>query len=182
MDRCAVFVDAGYLFASGAKLLAGGRLTRSQLHLEHERILELLIQKARDLSGLPLLRVYWYDGASSGPNPAQVALAYRTNVKLRLGLVDGGEQRGVDELLALDLVGLAQNRAIADVLLLSGDDDLRPAVEQAQACGVRVHLLGIAPMRENQAAALVQAADTSHELSALDVGGFLSRRAPPQGP
>jgi uncharacterized LabA/DUF88 family protein len=139
--------------------------------------LELLLQKASDLSGLPLLRVYWYDGASNGPNPAQIALAYRANVKLRLGLVDGGEQRGVDELIALDLVGLAQNRALADAVLLSGDDDLRPAIEQAQAWGVRVHLLGIAPGRENQAAALVQAADTTHELSALEVAGFLTRRS-----
>ncbi len=172
-----MFVDAGYLFAAGAKLLAGVRLPRGQLHLDHERVLELLLLKARELSGLPLLRVYWYDGASSGPNPAQLALAYRESVKLRLGRVDGGEQRGVDELLAQDLVGLAQNRAVADILLLSGDDDLRAAVEQAQAFGVRVHLLGIAPTRENQAAALVQAADTTHELSALDVGGFLSRRS-----
>jgi uncharacterized LabA/DUF88 family protein len=177
MDRCAVFVDAGYLFASGAKLLSGARQPRSQLHLDHDRILELLVQKAQQLSGLPLLRVYWYDGASSGPNPAQLALAYRANLKLRLGLVDDGQQRGVDELLAQDLIGLAHHRALADALVLSGDDDLRPAVEQAQASGVRVHLLGIAPARENQAAALVQAADTTHELSALEVGGFLTRRS-----
>lgn len=178
MDRCAVFVDAGYLFAAGSKLVAGARLPRSQLHLDHDRVLELLIGQARELSGLPLLRLYWYDGASSGPNPTQLALAYRPNLKLRLGLVDGGEQSGVDELIAIDVVGLAQNRAVADVLLLSGDDDLRPAVEQAQAFGARVHLLGIAPARENQAAALVQAADTTQELSALDVGRFLSRRSP----
>jgi uncharacterized LabA/DUF88 family protein len=42
---------------------------------------------------------------------------------------------------------------------ISGDDDLRPAVEEAQALGVRVHLLGLSPARENQAAALVQAAE-----------------------
>jgi uncharacterized LabA/DUF88 family protein len=172
-------VDAGYLFASGGKLLTGARQQRSQLHLDHERVLELLAQKLNELSGLPLLRVYWYDGASSGPNPAQVALAYRPNVKLRLGLVDHGEQQGVDQLILEDLQTLAQNRAMVDALLLSGDADLLPAVEQAQAIGVRVHLLGIAPARENQAAALVQAADTAHELSELEVSSFLSRRSKP---
>jgi uncharacterized LabA/DUF88 family protein len=178
LDRCAVFVDAGYLFASGGVLLTGQRQTRSQLRLEHERVLELLLARAGELSGVPLLRVYWYDGASVGPNAAHVALTYRPNVKLRLGLVnEHGEQQGVDQLLSDDLVSLARNRAMSDALLLTGDDDLRLAVEQAQAFGVRVHLLGVAPARDNQAAALVQAADTSHELSAAEVGRFLSVRA-----
>jgi uncharacterized LabA/DUF88 family protein len=65
---------------------------------------------------------------------------------------------------------------MTDALLLSGDDDLRPAVEEAQALGVRVHLLGIAPARENQAAALVQAADTTRELTDGEVRGFLNSR------
>jgi uncharacterized LabA/DUF88 family protein len=75
------------------------------------------------------------------------------------------------------LVTLAKNRAMTDALLLSGDDDLRAAVEEAQAFGVRVHLLGIAPARENQAAALVQAADTTRELTEAEVRSFLSSRA-----
>lgn len=176
MDRCAVFVDAGYLFASGSKLLNGAKLTRSQLHLDHERVLALLLKKLGEQSSLPLLRIYWYDGASGSANPAQLALAYRPNLKLRLGLVEQGAQQGVDQLLAEDLTALAHNRAISDALLLSGDDDLRPAVERAQALGVRVHLLGIAPARENQAMALVQAADTTQELDEAAVASFLSIR------
>jgi uncharacterized LabA/DUF88 family protein len=124
------------------------------------------------------LRVYWYDGASVGPSATHVALAYRPQVKLRLGLVNPeGGQEGVDELLAHDLLTLSRNRAIADAVLLTGDDDLRAAVEEAQSFGVRVQLLGIAPARENQAAALVQAADGVRELSESEVRGFLSRRA-----
>jgi len=176
LDRSAIFVDAGYLFASGAKLLTGERRSRSKLHLEHDSVLELLTRLAGELSGLPLLRIYWYDGASAAPNPAQVALAYRPNLKLRLGLVDPQGQHGVDELLAGDLAALAENRALADAVLLTGDDDLRPAVELAQSFGVRVHLLGIAPQRDNQAAALVQAADTLTELSEAQVRGFLHER------
>jgi uncharacterized LabA/DUF88 family protein len=179
VDRTAIFVDAGYLFASGSKLLTGDKQARSQVHLDHDAVLALLTTLANELSSLPLLRIYWYDGASSGANPAQVALSYRPNVKLRLGLVNAqGQQEGVDQLLTRDLTSLAQHRAMADAVLLSGDDDLRGAVEQAQEFGVRVHLLGIAPARENQAAALVQAADSVRELSETEVRKFLTRRTP----
>lgn len=155
-------------------MLAEEKLTRSQLHLDHERVLALLVKLSAELTGLPLLRIYWYDGASAGPNAAHQALAYRPNVKLRLGQVNEHGQQGVDALLITDLVALARNRALADAVLWSGDDDLRVAVEQAQELGVRVHLLGIEPARENQAAALVQAADGVRELSAAEVKGFLS--------
>jgi len=174
LDRTAVFVDAGYVFASGARLLTQEKLTRSQLHLDHERVLALLVKLTAELTGLPLLRIYWYDGASAGPNAAHQALAYRPNVKLRLGLVNEQGQRGVDSLLVGDLVRLAQHRALADALVWTGDDDIRDGVEQAQELGVRVHLIGIEPARDNQAAALVQAADGVRELSAAEVKGFLS--------
>lgn len=170
-------MDAGYVFAEGAKLVAGQKLSRSQLLLEYDVLLPLLHELAATIAGLPLLRVYWYDGASNGPNPAQVALSYRANLKLRLGSVDAAGQQGVDDLIARDLTELAHNHAIADAVLLSGDDDLRPAVELAQGHGVRVHLLGIPPARDNQAAGLVQAADTRHELSQAEVGSFLRRRS-----
>lgn len=177
MDRTAVFVDAGYLFASGSKLVAGSKLPRSQLHLDHERVLALLLGLVSELTGLPLLRIYWYDGASVGPNAAHIALAYRPLVKLRLGLVNPeGGQEGVDQLLAHDLLELAKNRGMSEALVLTGDDDLRPAVETVQTFGVRVQLLGIAPARENQAAALVQASDGVRELSEHEVHGFLTLR------
>jgi uncharacterized LabA/DUF88 family protein len=179
VDRTAIFVDAGYLFASGSKLVTGDRQARSQVHLDHELVLALLSELARELTALPLLRIYWYDGASVGPNPAHVALSYRPNVKLRLGLVNAqGQQQGVDQLLARDLTTLARNRAMSDAMLLSGDDDLRSAVEEAQELGVRVQLLGIAPSRDNQAAALVQAADGVRELTESEVRRFMSRRTP----
>jgi uncharacterized LabA/DUF88 family protein len=175
MDRAAVFVDAGYLFAEGSRLLAGEKLTRSQLHVDHDAVLGLLCGLVSALTALPLLRVYWYDGASTGPSSTQAALAYQQNLKLRLGGVStAGVQQGVDALLIEDLSTLARQRAIADAVLLSGDDDLRPGVELAQACGVRVHLVGIPPARENQAGALVQAADTLRELTEAEVRSFLS--------
>jgi uncharacterized LabA/DUF88 family protein len=176
LDRAAVFVDAGYVLAEGSKLIAGQKLTRSQLLLDYDVLLQLLHDLTSSLTGLPLLRVYWYDGASAGPSSAHVALSYRSNLKLRLGGVDASGQHGVDELVARDLTALARNGAMADALLLSGDDDLRPAAELAQEHGVRLHLLGVPPARDNQAAGLVQAADTRHELTDAEVRSFLRRR------
>jgi uncharacterized LabA/DUF88 family protein len=177
LDRTAVFVDAGYLFASGSRAMSktGDKLLRSQLHLDHDAVLKLLAGLVAELTGLPLLRIYWYDGASVGPNAAHIALAYRPSLKLRLGQVDArGQQQGVDALLVADMITLAKNHACSDALLLTGDDDIRPGVEQAQEQGVRVHLLGIPPARENQAAALVQAADSVRELTQDELRSFLS--------
>ncbi len=76
--------------------------------------------------------------------------------------------------LVADLVTLAKNRALCDAVLVTGDDDLRLGVEQAQELGVRVHLVGIPPARDNQAALLVQAADSVRELTSAELRSFLS--------
>lgn len=183
MDRTAVFVDAGYLFAAGSHLLVNDKLVRGELHLEHTAILKLLEQIASEASGLPLLRVYWYDGTSGVPTPQQLALAYQPGVKLRLGFVNQyGQQRGVDSLIITDLIHLARNRAMADAVLFTGDEDIRVGVQQAQELGVRVHLVGISPVRENQSSLLRQEADTLRELSLEEVQAFLKPLTTPQAP
>ena len=179
MDRTAVFVDAGYLFAAGARLIAGENLPRGQLNLDYDAVLGLLARLATEVTGLPLLRIYWYDGTATGPTPQQLAIAYRANVKLRLGFVNQqGQQKGVDSLVVTDLINLARNRAMADALLMTGDEDIRVGVQQAQEFGVRVHLLGIAPSRDNQSGFLVQEADSAREVTLAEVQAFLSRVAP----
>lgn len=180
MDRTAVFVDAGYLFAAGSQLLVNEKLVRGELHLDHAAILKLLEQIAKDASGLPLLRVYWYDGTAGVPTPQQLALAYLPGVKLRLGFVNQyGQQRGVDSLFITDLIHLARNGAMADAVVFTGDEDIRVGVQQAQEVGVRVHLVGIAPVRENQSSLLRQEADTLYELSLAEVQTFLKPLADP---
>lgn len=146
MDRVAILVDAGYLFAQGSALLSGQKLPRSQVILSAEACVRALSEFARNLSGVELLRIYWYDGTSTGPTPQQLILAHLEGVKLRLGFVNSvGEQKGVDSLIITDMITLARNRAISDAVLLSGDEDLRVGVQQAQEFGVRVHLLGTKP-------------------------------------
>jgi uncharacterized LabA/DUF88 family protein len=184
MDRTAVFVDAGYLFAAGSTLIAGERLRRSELVLDPEALLELLRDLNSQISGLPLLRVYWYDGSSSGPTGQQLSLAYRPGVKLRLGSVNQQQQqKGVDSLFVSDLINLARNRAMADALLVTGDEDVRIGVLQAQEYGVRVHLIGIdAPTgQHNLSGSLVQEADSLRALRQDEVRTFL-RRIPSSQP
>jgi hypothetical protein len=176
MDRTAVFVDAGYLFAAGSQLLTSQTLPRGEMHLDHDTVLKSLGDLAHQLTGLPLLRVYWYDGTTSGPTPQQLALAYRPSLKLRLGFVNAhGQQEGVDSLIITDLIQLARNRAMADAVLLTGDEDILVGVQQAQELGVRVHLLGIEPSIENQSRSLVQEADSVRELSFAEVSSFLKK-------
>jgi len=99
-------------------------------------------------------------------------------VKVRLGFINSaGQQKGVDSLIVTDLIELARQKAICDALLLSGDEDVRVGVQIAQNYGVRVHLLGIAPSRSNQAVQLLQEADTTQEWESAKIGSFLTARA-----
>ena len=47
-------------------------------------------------------------------------------MKVRLGFVNSlGQQKGVDSLIVTDMLTLARNRAVAECVLLSGDEDLK---------------------------------------------------------
>ena len=178
MERVAVFVDAGYLFAQSSTLLAGRKLPRSAVTLHYEKAIEALTRFAERVSGAKVLRVYWYDGTSTGPTSQHLALAHLAGVKVRLGFVNSvGEQKGVDSLIVTDMITLARNRAMTEAVLLSGDEDLRVGVQQAQEFGVRVHLLGIKPSRGSQSLFLLQEADSTHEWDASDLAAFIQCRA-----
>lgn len=167
MPQIAVFVDAGYLYAQGSVLLKGRKLGREQIQLSEREVLDQLVETAVAVApNCRLLRIYWYDGVLRGNRPSikQDRIGQSPNTKLRLGLVNsGGQQKGVDSLIVTDLIDLARNHAIADALILSGDEDIKIGVQVAQTFGVRVHLLGIKPARGSQSDNLMMEADTCHE-------------------
>ena len=143
-SNCSLYVDAGYLLASAATRVSGTSL-RNGVHVEYRPLVEGLIRQAEEISGLPLLRVHWYDSAKDGvPDAQQGRIGELAKVKLRLGRfgVDG-QQKGVDLRIGLDLVTHARNGAADVFLLVSGDDDLTEAVEEAQVHGVQVVILGV---------------------------------------
>lgn len=180
MDRAAIFVDAGYLFAQASTLFAGRKLKRSETRLDEVKALAFFESLAGRATGLPLLRIYWYDGTEGAPSAAHVALAHQPNLKLRLGLVNAaGEQRGVDSLLVSDLITLSRNRAMSDAVVVTGDEDIRVGVQHAQDFGVRVHLVGIEPARWNQSNLLRQDVDTIRELTRVELETFMTLLAPP---
>ena len=174
MDRVAVFVDAGYLFAQGSVALCGEKLARGEIVLDHGAVIAKLKTFAESQANLDLLRIYWYDGTAQGPTPQHITLAEQTGVKVRLGFVNSvGQQKGVDSLIVTDMITLARNGPVAECVLLSGDEDLRVGVQLAQEYGVRVHLLGIKPARGSQSLFLLQEADATYEWGASDLEQFL---------
>ena len=184
MDRCAVFVDAGYLYAEGGKLFGAGP-KRRYVHVNPLKTNEFLVGRANKACGLPTLRTYWYDGAKDRvPTAEHQAIADLPNVKLRLGRVNQQNlQKGVDALIYHDLVTLARERAITEAFLLSGDEDLREGVRAAQELGVRVTLIGIITPSgsRNQSRELAREADEVLMLSKENLAGFISQRTPPAG-
>ena len=182
MDYVAVFVDAGYLFAQGSRLLAGKKLQRGEVRLNADGVVEALTTIATRASRqLRLLRIYWYDGTAGGPSHQHRTLARHAHIKVRLGIVNRqGQQKGVDSLLVTDMIALARNRAMAECVLLSGDEDMRVGVLQAQEHGVRVHLLGIQGLSNSQSELLVQEADERWEWGEDDLRPFLTCTPRPQ--
>ena len=181
--RFALLEDAGYLFAEGSKPLSpSGRnpLRRVSVSLDQAKTIAKLLETAVEkTSGSSLLRIYWYDGVLPGGfSDDQRALANADDVKFRAGVVNpAGQQKGVDSLIVTDLIELSRNHAISDAVLLSGDGDLRIAVQIAQRFGVRVHLVSIEPTSfddQSRSQLLSQEVDTTTEWSRSDVGQLLT--------
>jgi hypothetical protein len=156
-----VFVDAGW-FLSEAALALTGRGLRSDVACRYRDLMPALAELASEHTGLPLLRIYWYDAAPDAiPGGAHLEIGSLPNVKLRLGRISHHEQKGVDALLILDLTTLARERAIANALVVSGDEDIREGIAVAQSLGVRVTLGAIAlpEGRPSLATTLIHEAD-----------------------
>jgi uncharacterized LabA/DUF88 family protein len=161
VDQSAVFVDAGYVLAEGGRLTCG-TTSRPAFTCDYHGLTQALAQWVHShSSGMPSLRTYWYDGAARGvPTADHELIGGFAYVKVRLGRVVHGEQKGVDALIYRDLMTLARERAITRAYLLSGDEDLREGVVAAQDMGVQVVLLGVpTSQRANQSAPLIREAD-----------------------
>jgi uncharacterized LabA/DUF88 family protein len=144
VDRCALFVDAGYLLADGAMAVHGTR-HREAVAWDYPGLLQLMSSLSRERTGLPLLRCYWYEATVEGRRtPEHDALADIPGLKLRLSRIRPGRREGVDAQVHRDLMTLARNNAICDAVVVSGDEDLAQVVCDAQDLGVRVSVIHIA--------------------------------------
>ncbi|WP_253190628.1 NYN domain-containing protein [Arthrobacter sp. SRS-W-1-2016] len=163
VSQRAIFVDAGFLLAVGGTQAAGTSL-RSAFRVDFEKLIEGIMKCTEEHSGLEVLRTYWYDASKDAlftDQHKQIGLL--PGVKVRVGRISfNGEQKGVDLKLGLDLVGVARNRAASVAYLVSGDDDLAEAVEEAQDLGMKVVLVGVA--------------DSAHRLGVMSVAEHLALR------
>ena len=153
-DATAVFIDGAYLdkLLAGPLAAPGGK----PLFLDMKRLPAMLAGGAK-----PWRTFYYhaYPWVSDPPLPAEFALYERKRKAVeflareprwvvRTGCVErrGGpkpgdwsyEQKRSDVQLAVDLVRLAWRGEISQAVLLAGDSDFVPAVEDARAAGVRV--------------------------------------------
>ncbi len=144
MDRCALFVDASYVLADGAMAVHGTRRGES-VSWDYEGLLQLLSSLARERSGLPVLRCYWYEATVDGRRTAeQDALADVPGIKLRVAKIRPGRREGVETEIHRDLTTLARNNAISDALVVSAEEDLAQVIADVQDLGMRVTLVHIA--------------------------------------
>jgi hypothetical protein len=121
VDRCALFVDAGYVLGDGAMAVHGTR-NRDSVSWDYAGLVQVLGNVARDRTGLPLLRCYWYEATVEGRRTTEhETLADLPGVKLRLGRMRPGRREGVESEIHRDLTTLARNRAISDALLISAE-------------------------------------------------------------
>ncbi len=143
MDRCALFVDAGYLLAEGAMAVHGTR-DRDSVSWDYAALVQLLNEVARDRTGLPPLRCYWYEAVTdSRRSQEQEGIAEIPGVKFRAARIRPGRREGVENYVQKDLIPLARNRAICDAVLVCGDEDMAPVIAEAQEYGVRVTVVHI---------------------------------------
>jgi hypothetical protein len=144
MDRCALFVDAGYVLADGAMAVHGTR-RRDSVSWDYSGLLKLLAGISRDQTGLPLMRCYWYEATVEGRRSREHdLLADLPGLKLRLGRMRPGRREGVETEIHRDLITLARNGAICDAVIISAEEDLAEVVAEVQDLGVRVILLHVA--------------------------------------
>ena len=143
-----------------------GTRNRESVSWDYAGVLEVLRNVARDHTGLPLLRCYWYEATVEGRRSSEhEILADLPGVKLRLGRMKPGRREGVESEIHRDLTTLARNRAISDALVVSAEEDLAQVIAEVQDLGLRVILVHIAAPGWTAATALRQECDGIVEIS-----------------
>ena len=145
LERTLVFVDTSYLLASFYNSWEIG--ARAQLEIDLPEVVATLGKMITNQLNQPIHRQFWYDGIpDSGPHRYQRALRTCDGVQLRTGqLIEWGErrtQKGVDTRLVADLVVNGVSENFTDFVLVSGDADMIPGVEEVTSRGMRMHLYG----------------------------------------
>ncbi len=138
--RIAVFVDAGYLWASLLHTTSRIYNTECLFPDFHYLFKNLRLATARKYPRADI-KVLWYDA----PHPfTEIDLQHAENVGIvvRRGLLSpDGRQKCIDTLITSDLISCAYEKSIDCAILLTGDIDFLPAIELCWRQGLPVSLL-----------------------------------------
>ncbi|MCY4067689.1 MAG: NYN domain-containing protein [Acidimicrobiaceae bacterium] len=181
MGNSAIFVDAEYLYAEGGRLCCKS-FERDDVLLYGLGANEFLSGLATRVCGHKPLRTYWYDNANQGEaTPAQMQLAVLPNMKLRLQTGSADSCSSISSAIRRDMLTLAENQAICDAFLLSGDENLVNCVAEAQDLGLRVTLVKIKDHEEPSCVtgSLRTEVDEVLSLDHEDLSRFIRRRLSP---
>jgi len=146
MDKCAIFIDGGYL----NKILKN---SYNEARIDYQKLSEAVSNEL----GLYRLRTYYYYCmplvrrgntmdesrlADSQKFATGLRRLPRFEVKLgRLQIINGQfKQKMVDVLMSLDIVEMCFSKNIQHAVLIAGDSDFVPAVKKAKDYGSVVHL------------------------------------------
>ncbi|NPA13282.1 MAG: NYN domain-containing protein [Aquificae bacterium] len=137
-ERVAIFIDGGNMFHATNHL---------KLKINYKKLVDIL-KKDRWL-----LRAYFYTGIPSGDMPKEIREQWKKqqgflnelrNIGLKVKTIplkktpEGYIEKGIDILLATDMISLAYRDAYDTAVLVSGDSDFIPVVEKVQDLGKRV--------------------------------------------
>jgi len=138
-ERVAIFIDGANMFHASNYL---------KLKIDYRKLIQIL---RRDRW---LLRAYFYTGIPADRNlPQEIYQQFKrqqsflnelSNIGIKVKTMplkrtpEGFIEKGIDILLATDMVSLAFRNAYDTAILVSGDSDYVPVVEEIQSLGKRV--------------------------------------------
>jgi len=137
MDHVMIFIDGSNLFFSMID-------NKCPVKLDYGKFIQKLCRDNRKL-----VRAYYYDAPlkqEDNPDRYRKQQKFFNNLsrveylQLRYGRLERGRQKGVDVLLAVDMISFALNESYDVAILVSGDSDLVPAVDVVKTLGRHVEL------------------------------------------
>jgi uncharacterized LabA/DUF88 family protein len=179
MDKCAIFIDGGYL----------NKILKNSFNKADVDYLKLSEHISKEL-GLYRLRTYYYhcmplvrkDNEGDEERLAKIQKFLtklrrlpRFEVKLgRLQIISGKfKQKMVDVLMSLDIVEMCFNKNIQHAVLIAGDSDFVPAIKKAKDYGSIVHLYHHPESVHTQ---LLDEADERHPITERLISGILIKK------
>ncbi|MCW4048849.1 MAG: NYN domain-containing protein [Candidatus Bathyarchaeota archaeon] len=155
IKKVMMFVDGGYLRTQMEKNLAGMKFLGDEKMSLYEANLQTIFGKAceRFLSSIraDLIRIYYYDGESDDPKHSLIRsyhdklrmmrdVQVKTIPMIKSSKQGGYKQKGIDTLIAIDMLSKAYENHYDVAYLLTGDSDLIPVINAVKDdAGKKVH-------------------------------------------